>query len=74
MAPIMIQNTAILALILMLKWMLIAIKNINTADEPIMWILALNFKTASIKHVSVESNIPTKKQYNSISSVYGKTR
>ena len=36
--------------------------NINNPDEAIMWMLALNFKNAKIKHVIEENKIPRKKK------------
>lgn len=58
---------------LMLKWKLKAIKNIKTPPEAIIWMLALKFNIANIKQAKEDSSTPTKKKYNSINSVGGKT-
>ena len=54
--------------------MLIPIKNRRTPPAATMWRLGLNCKIAKIKQAKVDSSMPIKKQYNSISSFCDKTR
>ena len=61
MAPIIMDIKANVPLILILKWMLKAIKNINNPAIDIIWMLALNFNITKNKQASVDINMPTKK-------------
>ena len=58
MAPRIMHIMAILPLILILKWMLKATANIKKPALPIMWILALNLRIASIKQANDENRMP----------------
>jgi len=71
MAPTIRHINAIDPLMFMLKWMLKAVKNINTPPEAIIWMLDLKLIRARIKHVIVDNNTPIKKKYNSTNSFGG---
>ena len=68
-APIINAIIASVPFMLMLKWILSVIKNINKPDMPIICILALNFKIANIKQVIFDRRIPRKKKCNSMACV-----
>lgn len=59
---------------LILKWILKAIRNSNTPPEAIIWILALKFRSANIKQDKVDRSIPIKKKYSSVISLDGSKR
>ena len=61
MAPVRINIMANVPLMLMLKWILKAIKNINNPAIDVICILALIFINTKKRHASVDINIPTKK-------------
>lgn len=61
MAPVMMHINANVLLILILKWILKAMKNMNNPEIPIRWMLALNLANANTRQVRVDINIPKKK-------------
>ena len=61
MAPVSINMMANVPLMLMLKWILKAIKNINNPAIEVICILALNFIITKKRQASVDIKIPRKK-------------